>query len=102
MKAFTWTNSMTEKQLHEAIVGEATVAGWRHFHPFDMRRSDTGWPDLFLVHPESGRRLAIEVKKADGVVSAKQKEWLADLALCGIPAVVIRPQDRDYVRELLR
>lgn len=101
MTAEHWTNSMSEKQLHEAIVQEATTAGWVHFHAFDMRRSDTGWPDLFLIHPATGRRLAIEVKRANGVVSAAQTEWLANLALCGIPAVVIRPVDRDYVRELL-
>jgi hypothetical protein len=55
-----------------------------------------------LLHPETGRRLVIEVKDKHGTVSMEQRHWLASLAMCGIPAMVIRPCDRDAVREWLR
>jgi hypothetical protein len=83
---------VTEKMLHEAIVALATLLGWSHFHAYEMRRSDAGWPDLVLVR--GGRLLAWELKSATGKLSPAQEEWLGILG--GVPCVetaVIRPDD---------
>ncbi len=58
-----------------------------------------GWPDLVLFRPP--RRLAIEVKKELGTVTAEQAAWLALLAACGFETMVARPSDRDRVLALL-
>lgn len=98
----TYTNSMTEKELQEAIIKEARTLGWLVYHTFDARRSEEGFPDLILLHETTGRRLALEVKTAKGRVSAAQQDWLRAFVNCGIPAAVVRPCDRDHLREWLR
>jgi hypothetical protein len=97
-----FTDSMTERQLQDAIVSEAKLLGWKVHSVWNSQHSPAGWPDLFLLHPQTGRRLALELKSAKGKVSIEQEQWLSALAVCGIPAMVIRPCDRDAVREWLR
>ena len=98
----TYQDAMTERQLQDAIVSEAKLLGWLVYHTWNSEHSPAGFPDLFLVHPQTGRRLALELKTAKGKVSIEQEQWLSALAVCGIPAMVIRPCDRDVVREWLR
>ena len=98
----TYQDAMTERQLQDDIVSEAKLLGWKVHSVWNSQHSPAGWPDLFLVHPQTGRRLALELKTARGKVSIEQEQWLSALAVCGIPAMVIRPCDRDVVREWLR
>jgi hypothetical protein len=102
MSAAVWTDSMEERDLQVAIVQEAKQLGWMCFHQWNSKHSPAGFPDLFLVHPATGRRLALELKTATGKVSIEQRDWLAALSQCGIPTAVVRPCDRDAVREWLR
>jgi hypothetical protein len=97
-----YNNTTEEKDLQAAIVAEAKALGWKVHSVWNSQHSPAGWPDLFLVHPQTGRRLALELKTAGGKVSIEQEQWLSALAVCGIPAMVIRPCDRDAVREWLR
>ena len=98
----TYQDAMTERQLQDAIVSEAKLLGWKVYFTWRSDHSPAGFPDLFLVHPQTGRRLALELKTAKGKVSIEQEQWISALAVCGIPAMVIRPCDRDAVREWLR
>jgi hypothetical protein len=82
---------MSEAALQEAVIACATLLGWEHFHAYDMRRSDTGWPDLLLLKPP--RMLVLELKTERGKVSPEQEGWLALWAACGAMTAVIRPSD---------
>lgn len=95
--------SLTEKQWQEQVVALATSLGWRHFHPFDMRRSDTGYPDLTLVRERRGdaRLVFAELKRQSGKLTAHQAGWLDVLAATGNRVFVWRPTDFDDVHEVL-
>jgi hypothetical protein len=66
-----------EAQLQSDVIKLAKWAGWVHFHVYDSRRSPKGFPDLVLVHRESGRLLFVELKSRTGRVSPDQRIWLA-------------------------
>ena len=93
---------MTEKELQQAVVQAAGYLGYRHFHPYDMRRSDAGWPDLILLRERDGRRYALELKTEKGKPTDAQLDWLATFAACGIPSMIVRPDDLDMLLETLR
>jgi hypothetical protein len=93
---------MTEKQLQEAVIEAAGYLGYRHFHAFDMRRSDVGFPDLLLLRERDGRCYAIECKSSTGRPTSAQLDWIAAFAACGIPAMIVRPIDLDTVLEMLK
>lgn len=77
------------------MVELATYAGWATYHTFDSRRSNPGWPDLFLARaPEV---LAVELKSARGQVSPEQRRWLELLSAGGIETHVWRPKDWDEI-----
>jgi hypothetical protein len=84
--------SMTEKQLQDAVIGFATRAGWLVYHTHDSRRSQPGFPDLVLVHPDHGT-LFRELKTMAGKVSPAQGKWLDTLTAAGQDANVWRPVD---------
>lgn len=93
---------MTEKHLQEAIIEAAGYLGYRHYHAFDSRRSDPGFPDLVLLRERDGRRYVIELKAHKGVLSSAQKDWLSAFCACGVPSLVVRPDDLDFVLEMLK
>lgn len=84
----------TERQLQDALIAAAHLAGWLVYHPWTSVHSASGWPDLFCVHPERGQAVAFELKSQRGRVSAAQRQWLAALNAAGIPAYVVRPVPR--------
>lgn len=79
----------TEKQFQQAVVDLATLCGWKHYHPFDSRRSDPGWPDLVLAR--CGRLLFRELKTEKGRVTDSQAGWLFVLESAGQDVAVWRP-----------
>lgn len=86
---------LSEKEWQGQVLELAALYRWRHFHPYDMRRSDEGWPDLVLVRvPEL---LVAELKTDTGRLSGAQIVWLDQLAACGIETHVWRPRDLDDV-----
>ena len=93
--------AITEKAFQEAVIEAASYLGWRHFHPYEMRKSDPGWPDLVLVRPP--RLLFVELKSENGKVTDAQQEWM--YVLTGVPGVEVyvwRPLDWDLIEEMLR
>jgi hypothetical protein len=86
---------MSEKELMQAVIDLATLRGWRHYHTFDARKSDPGFPDLVLVRsiPDgqgglATRVLAVELKRLGKRPTAAQQSWLDDLAAGGIETAV--------------
>jgi hypothetical protein len=92
--------NLLEREWQQQVVDTATLYGWRHFHAYDMRRSDPGWPDLVLCRPPEV--LVVELKSSTGRLSAPQKEWLSALSGCGLETAVWRPEDFDAVHARLR
>jgi hypothetical protein len=88
---------VSERDLQQLILDLATTFGWWHFHPWSMRRSDTGWPDLVLARPCSPL-LVWEIKAEQGQLSPEQYDW--GMVLCQVPGIeyrVIRPRDWAHV-----
>jgi HNH endonuclease/VRR-NUC domain len=92
--------NLRERDWHQQVVEVATLYGWRHFHAFDMRRSDAGWPDIVLCRPPE--LLIVELKAEHGKLQVAQEEWLADLWACGIETAVWRPSSFDEIHGRLR
>ena len=84
---------LTEKALQAAVVEAARLLGWRHFHPFNSRRSVFGWPDLVLVHTGQRRILYRELKTDVGRPTPAQREWLKALSDAGADAGIWRCRD---------
>ena len=80
----TWT----EKQFQAQVVGLAKQLGWMAYHTYDSRRSEPGYPDLTLVHPQHGLIFA-ELKTEKGRVSPEQREWLEVLSAVAFPYPLI-------------
>ena len=85
---------------------------WVHFRPAQTLKGwrtpvqgplGKGWPDLLLIRPKDGRRLAVELKR-DKAPDPTVEQWacLDALAQCGIPAFVWRPRDWPEIEETLR
>lgn len=92
--------SLSEKSWQEQVVQLATLYRWRHFHVYDSRRSDPGWPDLVLARaPEL---IVAELKTDRGRLRREQTHWLDLLAACGVETHVWRPRDFDAVHERLK
>lgn len=91
---------MTEKTWQAQVVELAGYYRWRHFHPYEMRRSDPGWPDLVLCRaPEL---IFAELKTDRGRLRPEQQDWLSLLAACRQEVHVWRPRDLEQVHARLR
>ncbi len=98
--------NMSEKVLQDRVFARAKRKGWKVAHagrgiaafdregkPIFVTAMARGWPDAFMLNPRHDPPvLVIEFKRQDGVVEPDQLEWLAMMNECGIPAVVIRPE----------
>lgn len=91
---------LSEKAWQGQVVELAGLYQWSHFHVFDSRRSDPGWPDLVLVRPPE--LLVAELKTDNGRLTSAQREWLGLLAACGVETHVWRPRDFNAVHDRLR
>lgn len=84
---------MSETVFQDQVMQLARVLGWWVYHPYDSRRSKSGWPDLVLVHRAHGV-LYRELKTEVGRVSPEQREVIALLTAAGANAAVWRPRDK--------
>ena len=105
---------MSEDQLKAAIIDLAELNGWM---VYSIRRSDQariqgrkgtgkGWPDLFLLHPQRGVCMAVELKSKDGKATPSQRRWLEAFEACRskpVPAIW-RPEQwtNGYIESVLR
>lgn len=92
---------ITERQWQGTVLEAARLFGWRAYHTFDSRRSESGFPDLVLVHPRRGI-LFRELKTDKGRTSKSQERWIAELNGAGGNASVWRPADWPTVEAELR
>ena len=71
---------ISEAALQALIVEAAAWTGWLVFHPYDSRKSaGPGFPDLTMVHRDTGRVIFAELKSAKGRLTEQQREWLSYL-----------------------
>jgi VRR-NUC domain len=84
--------AMTERELQASILELAKRTGWLSWHSYDSRRSAPGFPDLVLVHEQTGALIFSELKSAEGRVTAEQRQWLGALGRKH-HAGVWRPED---------
>lgn len=93
-------HTMPERAWQQQLAASARLLGWRHYHTYDSRRSEFGFPDSVLLR---GTRLVFaELKRQRGKPTAAQQTWLAELA--GVESVecyLWRPADRQRVLEIL-
>lgn len=103
---------ITEAEFTAQVIERAQMLGWivAHFRP--LKRSNGSWetpcqgdaagfPDLFLLHPEAGHRVAFELKVGSNDKTPKQNAWLTAMELCGIPAFTWWPKDWDEIDQVL-
>lgn len=83
---------VNEKAFTQTVVQAFKATGHLVYHTYDSRRSEPGFPDLTIVHPERGVVFA-ELKTADGRLSRAQKTWIATLEQAGARVFVWRPDD---------
>lgn len=84
----------SEKELQEQVLAAAKALGWTlRYHTHNSRRSEPGFPDLVLGHPERGLLLFRELKTEKGRTTKEQDRWIIGLGLTGNDAGVWRPRD---------
>jgi hypothetical protein len=99
---------ISEADFKDMVISIAKRYGWLVHHdlPSMNRRGawathvqgDTGFPDLFMVHPfQGGRPLVIELKAEKGKLTPGQKIWLNACELAGCHAAVWKPSDMEYI-----
>lgn len=90
---------MSERELQKKVINVATLHGWLSYHSYQSLRSEPGFPDLVLVHPERKLLVFWELKGDQsrgriGQLREAQKQWLD--ALCEaklVEARVVTPED---------
>ncbi len=92
-------NFANEKEFMAWLIRMAQRSGWLVYHPYDSRKSEPGWPDVFMCRGEVA--LAFECKTETGHVTDEQARWLLALRACGIEARVVRPADAEWIRAIL-
>lgn len=90
----------TEAEMLIALTAAARDGGWTYHH---TQRSDygrqmglRGFPDLILVHPRTGKLIALEVKARRGILTPEQEHWLSSLGHAGAHVAVVWPADLDF------
>lgn len=90
--------AMSEKALQQHIVDAARKLGYLVYHTFDSRRSEPGYPDLTMVHPQQKRIIFAELKREGKHPTDAQYRWLFGIAVIAhdetpIRAYIWRPSD---------
>jgi len=81
---------MSEAELQRLVEELCDRLGLHHYHTFDSRRSDPGWPDLVIA----GTALLFrELKSRDGVLTPAQRRWGSRIERTGGDWAVWRPVD---------
>lgn len=80
-----------EAQVQQTIVDDARLLGYLVYHTYDSRRSEPGFPDLWIVG--YGHLLVLELKTARGKVTDAQQRWISQLVAAGVDARIYRTQE---------
>jgi len=102
---------MTENEFKDILISVAKRYGWLVHHDLPAQSSrgnwathvqgDTGFPDLVLLHPSSGKLYIAELKSDKGKLTPGQKRWLMAFESAGIYNTVLKPNDMEYALYLL-
>lgn len=93
---------ITEREWQVTVETMARWCGWRVYHTYDSRRSNAGFPDLVLVHPD-GRLIFAELKTDTGKITKAQQGWLEALETAVKPSVAVwRPRDLETAKAALQ
>jgi hypothetical protein len=79
-----------EAAFQAQVLDLAGRLGWTHYHPYDSRRSNPGFPDLVLVRD---RVIFAELKTQLGRLSSAQAGWRDRLLAAGAEWHLWRPDD---------
>ena len=64
---------ITEKELQEDVIELAKLLGWKGiYHTWRSDRSEPGYPDLTMFHPERKRIIWVECKREHGKTTPSQ------------------------------
>ena len=91
----------SEKEFQGMVENVARAFGWRWYHTHDSRRSEKGFPDLFLVHPERHQSFWAELKVGRNKPTAEQEAWIAMLVNCRAVVFVWYPKHWDEIVDVL-
>lgn len=92
---------MNEAELQRLIADLCMWLGLHHYHTYDSRRSQPGFPDAVIV---GTRILFRELKSTNGVLRPEQRRWGSVINRAGGDWCVWRPQhwnDGTILRQLL-
>jgi VRR-NUC domain len=78
-----------------------TGLGWRLYHTYDSRKSDTGFPDLVAVSPSRRRIVYLELKREKTKLTGDQARWILDLLAAGGEVYVARPRNLQALTRVL-
>jgi hypothetical protein len=100
-------DNMTEAEFKNVVISVAKRYGWLIHHDLPAQNSrgkwathiqgDAGFPDLLMVHPVSGKILAVELKAEKGKLSPLQKRWLMAFDVSATFNSVWKPSDMEYI-----
>ena len=90
----------TEEDFQNHIVGLAARNGWLYYFTYDSRHSPPGYPDLTLVHSDTGRTIFAELKTEIGRIAPEQVDWGRALAKQN-EYHLWRPSDWDAINDCL-
>lgn len=91
---------ITEKEFQQSVVDYARLQNWLVFHPYHMRRSQPGYPDLTLLRD---RVVFAELKVGKNRLSMHQAMYRERLLACpGVEYFLWKPDMWDEIEEVLR
>lgn len=113
MRPLVDPRALPESAFQNQVISLAEMYGWGPiFHApaggkggrVDRQQRGAGFPDLVMLHVDDRRLLFAELKTDKGLVSAKQRVWIAALQLLGPPVEVHlwKPEDWDEMNGILR
>ena len=74
--------------------------GWKHYHTYDSRRSEKGYPDSTII--KGDRLIFAELKSAKGRLSNHQREWInALINIQGVECYIWKPTDWQNIVRVL-
>jgi hypothetical protein len=79
--------------LQESVRQMCLDLGLYHYHTHDSRRSNSGYPDSFIMNLRTGRHLWRELKTQAGQLSSMQKAVCYALTAGGADCATWRPAD---------
>lgn len=92
---------VTEKQFEAQVKSAAQLRGFEYYHTWRSDHSPSGFPDCFMIHRETYRVIAAELKSEKGKLTELQKYWLDLFEKAGIETYVWFPSDIDEVLAVL-